>query len=488
MKEKRWVPCSEVSNRRTICMVLIPLALLFLSATMSVSAQPTQPSGTSVSTTESKGVVTGKVVDVEGNALAQVEVTALDSNSFEAAQVYTAGGDITVGQFSIGLEPGNYRLEFKKRGYEFRTLSVNVVSDKVGYLPDVVLDYSLRVSLSATSIQVDAGDLVEVSVTISNRGFEAETCSVSISAPDGWTARLQSGDVSVLGFTLDPSESRTYALKVEPSYVAVSGEVALTVFGWTTYQETLTVDVSEEEPPLLSATHTALKGSPGETVQFGVKIANPFSEELAIGLAVEVPQGWQGSLDASSGVRISGLTLSPFEVYSADLVVKIPSYAEPAAYEIVLTATSDSIDDRLVLLLEVEGMKQRMLTAKYPMVEGAPGGRVEFDVEVVNLLEEEGVFEFELTAPAGWEGEVTGPEGGALLAATLDAGEVLHAAVVLEVPDDASPGKYESSLVASSGSLREELTLKAQIARGEAHVELSTGTPFLDAYSGSDAI
>lgn len=490
MKERRWVLCSQVSSLRAICMVLIPLAVLFLSAAMSASAQPTQASGTSVSTTESKGVVTGKVVDVEGNALAQVEVTALDSNSFEAAQVYTATGDTTVGQFSIGLDPGSYRLEFKKRGYEFRTLSVSVVSDKVGYLPDVVLDYSLRVSLSATSVRVDAGDLVEVSVTISNTGFEAETCSVNISAPEGWTARLQSGDVSVLGFTLDPSESKTYALKVEPPYSSASGQVALAVFGWTTHQETLTVvvDVSEEEHTLLSATQVALKGSPGETVQFGVNVANPFSEELDIGLAVEVPQGWQGSLDAPNGAKISGLTLSPFEVYSANLVVKIPSFAEPTAYEIGLTAMSGSIDDRLVLLLEVEGMKQRMLTAKYPVVEGAPGGRAEFDVEVVNLLEEKAVFEVELTAPAGWEGEVTGPEGGTLLAVTLGAGEVLHAAVVLEIPDDASPGMYEALLVVSSGTLREELTLKAQIVKGEAHVELSTGTPFLDAYSGSDAI
>jgi len=430
----------------------------------------------------------GKVVDVDGNALTEVEVTALDSNNLEAAKVYTAGGDFTIGQFSFSLEAGSYRLEFKKRGYEFRTLSVSVVSDKIGYLPDVVLDYSLRVWLPATSVQVNVGDLVEVPVTVSNRGFEAETCSVKISVPDGWSAGIRSGDVNILGFTLDPSESRSYTLQVQPAYGSASGEVTLTVFGWRTYQTALTVQTSGKEYRLLWAKDTALKGSPGETVKFGVEVANRFSEEMNVSLAVEVPQGWQGNLVTSDGAKVSGLTLSPFETYNVNVVVKIPSYAEPAVYEINLTGTSGSMKDRLVLLLEVEGVQQRVLTARYPMIEGAPGGEATYDVDVVNLLEEKSVFEFELTTPTGWEGQVTGPEGGTLLAVTLETGEVLHAAVVLEIPDDASPGVYEASLIVSSGSLREELILGTQVAKGEARMELSTGTPFLDAYSGSDAV
>jgi len=159
-----------------------------------------------------KGGITiaGRIIDIEGNPIEGVRIEAYSGESL-VEKIHTSAN----GYFSISLAAGAYELILEKEGYETRSITVSPQS--VGYknLGEIILDYSLKFSVSQLKIRVKSMSEVSIPVTLRNKGSKDELVDIEVDAPKDWEAGIYSSSTQVLRLKLIPGETQNLMLIIK---------------------------------------------------------------------------------------------------------------------------------------------------------------------------------------------------------------------------------------------------------------------------------
>lgn len=445
------------ATRANLTRLLIFALLVSLSCSLVVTAGQSQG-------TVSAGSAYGTVTDVDGNPIRGVSVTVSDSHGSIVTRTQTASG----GDFGISsLDQGTYSVQFSKRGYQAKTLSITISRTYTLIdLGQIVLDYSLQLSIAETYLRVNCLSDISIAVTVANVGSEDEPVTMSVEAPDGWDAGIYSGSAEIIQLTTSPGYSKTLSLEVWVPYNS-SGLYNLTVtaVGWTTQECNVSVYVDKVDPQILSSKYPFARTTPGSTVAFDLTISNVLAKGFASVVLVECPTGWTADVTRQDGSQLYGISLKPGDIVQAGLALSVPGTAAPGTYQVVVSVKASDFESSLALSVTVvTGEPQPRLQTDTPYIDVYAGHTAEYLVTVGNVGDSDGILNITLEGlPAGYNWVAKDPSGSVISKLYLKAGESKQLKVDVTVPPLAEPDVKSLALQVGVGNAVDRLNLSLGI-------------------------
>jgi uncharacterized membrane protein len=293
--------------------------------------------------------VYGTVVDPNNNPIWSVSVYIYDSYGSLVTQTQTS----SAGGFLVALNPGTYKAQFDKVGYEYKSITFNVPSTGPVYLGPITLGYSLSLSVLLTYLKVNCLSEVSIPITISEKGSRNELVNLSVEVPEGWSAGIYLGQTEVCGLTLVPNQVQNLNLELQVPYNS-SGLYNATIIasGWTIQNETISVYVNNVDPQLLTSTYSTIKAMPDSTVNFDLVISNKLSERFSGVVSIELPKGWIGSVvNNADGSNLYGISLDPGSFIKATATLQVPGNITSGDY--IVTVKLKGVDPYFVSKLQL---------------------------------------------------------------------------------------------------------------------------------------
>ena len=411
---------------------------------------------------QSAGVY-GTVRDSDDNLISGVTVTAYDSSGSFLTKTQTSPG----GSFMINLDHGTYRIEFEGRGYQTRSIAVNVArAYQFTDMGDVVLDYSLGLSMTQTYLRVNCLSEISVPVTLTNKGSEDEPVNIVVAAPAGWGAGLYSGSAEISGLTLSPGDVQTLDLRVSVPFDS-SGLYNLTVvaLGWTTQGRSMSVYVDKVDPQVITSKYPFARTTPSSTVTFDLTIKNVLSKRFASLVLVECPIGWTADVTKQDGSDLYGLSLEPGDVVQAELELSVPGTVAPGTYQVMVSVKASGFESSVTLSVTVvTGEPEPRLHTDTPYIDVYAGHTAEYLVTVANVGDSDGVLSISLEGlPAGYNWVAKDSSGSVISKLYLKAGESKQLKIDVTVPPLAEPDVKSLALQVGVGDAVDRLNLSLGI-------------------------
>jgi M6 family metalloprotease-like protein len=259
------------------------------------------------------------------------------SKGLSVGQLTIAGGARGTATLTVGVPsnqvPGSHTASVTVRSSTtaldgFGTATINVVTPP----PVQCKNAAPLVTLSPSSVTLEAGSAMQLSMTVKNQSSadcDAEKFNLSASVPAGWseafggdTLTLTPGQEARVSLSLAvPSDSATGTQSVRASvYSALTG---------LTGSSSATVTINKPAPPPCTPAAPTLTVSPGNvtvqngsSVQFTLNVRNNNSSSCAsetFGVGAAVPSGWSQDLGANA------LTLASGAEGTATLTVRVPT-------------------------------------------------------------------------------------------------------------------------------------------------------------------
>ena len=411
---------------------------------------------------QSAGVY-GTVRDPDGDPIGGLTVTAYDGAGSFLAKTQTSPG----GNFVINLDRGTYKIEFGGRGYQTRSIVVNVArAYSLVDMGDVVLDYSLGLSMAQTYLRVNCLSEISVPVTLTNKGSEDEPVSISVASPDRWDAGLYSGSAEIGGLTLSPNDVQALDLRVSVPFDS-SGLYNLTVVasGWTIQSRSMSVYVDKVDPQVVTSKYPFTRTTPSSTVTFDLTIKNVLSKGFASLVLVECPVGWIADVTKQDGSDLYGLSLEPGDVVQAELALTVPGTATPGTYQIVVSVKASDFESSVTLSVTVvTGEPEPRLSTDTPYIDVYAGRTAEYLVTVGNVGDSDGIMDISLDGlPAGYNWVAKDSSGSVISKLYLKAGESKQLKIDVTVPPLAEPDVKSLVLQVGVGDASDRLNLSLGI-------------------------
>ncbi|MEM4925392.1 MAG: carboxypeptidase regulatory-like domain-containing protein, partial [Thermofilaceae archaeon] len=160
--------------------------------------------------------VAGTVLNRDGLPIDGATVVVYDSNNNVVARSTTGAG----GRFWLALPSGTYTLRLSKPGYVDRVLTFTIGKQTLYTdLGEIVMDYSLTVSLIPSQIELPVLSTASIPVSLSNKGASAENISVSVEKSCDLDVALYAGGMRVTRLLLGPGEAQSLTLQIKTPYM-----------------------------------------------------------------------------------------------------------------------------------------------------------------------------------------------------------------------------------------------------------------------------
>jgi uncharacterized membrane protein len=431
--------------------------------------------------------IIGLVTDSGGAPLGGVTVEVYRSGSFVGSTTTLANG-----YFSIPLPgTGTYDIVTYKRGYEKKSLRLDILSSGTVNLGRLSLGYALSIVADATYVVAGQGELVQLPLTIANTGAFLEEINVSVVAPTGWAADL----VSEWGFVvksvmLPPGASRSFVLRVRvPGYALGPAQLELR-FAYANVSQllTVTVEAAAKDWGLVQLLYPEVTSFAGDTLRVPVRVRNTLSESCTINVSVTAPQGWLAFLTVN-GTQTTSLRLDPGSTASALLVVGVPDGAQPGKYTVSLRADAFDVSSRSGLAVNVvPGYDRLALDTPTPVVSTYPGAPVSLSVTVFNDGTRSAFASFEVAGlPPGFSWAVKDEQGNVVTAVRVPPRSSQRVVLYIDVPSTSTPTAFNFTLAARGATSRASLEL-GLIVMGKPSLKLATQNWEVEASAGSSAV
>ncbi|MEM2929508.1 MAG: NEW3 domain-containing protein [Thermoproteota archaeon] len=401
--------------------------------------------------------VFGVVKDVEGNPLGHVAVVIYDSSGAFITKIWT----LLNGYFAISLDPGIYRIQLEKKGYEGKTITVSLNRPSVD-LEEIILGYSFRISISQTYLKVKSFSEVNIPLSIENKGSLEETITVLVEAPDGWDAGLYSGSAEIVNLTLSQGSVQSLDLKIQVPY-NVQGlySLKIRVLGSIIQEKTVSLYVEKASLQILTSTYPIAQAQPGSTVVFDLTVRNVLSERLTGTISLELPAGWTGSVVKNDGSVLYGVSLGSGESVNVRAKIDVPVDVASGSYETTVFFKTKDFDSTFPLtVIVVKGVPKLKLRTDTPYVDAYSGGTANYLIEVENIGDSDGVVSISLTGlPSGYNWVVKDSSGSVVSKLYAKAGEVKKLNMIVSIPPLAEPDLLSIVLEANTNSSIDRLNL-----------------------------
>ncbi|MBC7249572.1 MAG: hypothetical protein H5T62_04750 [Anaerolineae bacterium] len=304
--------------------------------------------------------------------------------------------------------------------------------------PDLVL------STTYPSQVVALGESVTISLKISTEATPQVVWLDMKQIPEGWTATFRGAGKVIKAVYVEPDNSASVSLKLEPPANAASGSyefVALARGENGEVELPLELVVEEKLPPKLAfdIDLPTLKGKPSSTFRYSATLKNEGDEEVTVNLLADAPAGFTVTFK-SGGQEVSSLPMEANQ--SKSLSIEVRPYAElPAGdYPIVVRAQGDNAEAVLSLTATVTGEPDVSLTAPDGRLSGRAyaGEETPFKLIVRNTGSAPArAVEMSASEPTGWSVEFEPKE-----IDEIPAGQQVEVTAKIRPADKALAGDY----------------------------------------------
>ncbi len=435
--------------------------------------------------------VEGRIIDEDEGELEDVKVEVYSSKG----ALITSEDTDSDGEFRLYLEENDtYTLHFSKSGYATATKSI-YLSDEDIDLEDIVLLKALRLSSPVLSRVASPGDKLMLPFTVSNIGEESEEVELSVSKPEDWSTRIldETGEVTEVYLSTGTSLNLQLEAKI-PLTSTGKNSLSLTAEGKTetTLKFKITVEPSNES--IISCQFPGKSTAPGYTIQFQMKLKNPFGDEMAFRVDVDSkPLNWTASVESTAGEAVTEVTLDSSEF--VDLIVKVtpPVTAKNGEYGIVVKAESSDGNVTTFLPLNVTltaaEEEEIQVAATFLEVTAEAGKVVRYPITIINSGETDRTLLLSVVEnPTDWKVAFKSETDSSTVEVSglyLTAGEFENLVFEVTPPSTANIGSYAIPVQVESedGAIRIRLELKA-IITGSYILNLEPSTLYTDATVG----
>ncbi|MBO3800462.1 MAG: carboxypeptidase regulatory-like domain-containing protein [Candidatus Brockarchaeota archaeon] len=428
--------------------------------------------------------ITGKIIDVNGNPIERVEVEAYSDQSL-VEKTHTSAN----GYFSISLASGAYELILEKDGYETRSITISPQSIGHRNLGNIILDYSLKFSVSQLKIRVKSMSEVGIQVTLRNKGSKDELVDIEVDAPSGWEAGMYSDSMQVWRLKLFPGETQSLTLILRIPFNA-SGEylIKTRVIGSIVREEEISVQVDKEEPQIFIANQLSVQGLCGSSVNFELMVKNPLKKRLTSQISVSAPWEWEAIVLREDGKRLYDVSLDPGEYVKVVLKVSVPEDAQPGRYRVRIQASSQEFtSSQEFYVMVTKGVFNPKVYTGTPYVEAYAGSSASFPIEVENTGDSDGILSINVTQlPVGYSWKLSDPNGNILSKVYLKSNERKKLNLVIDVPPLEEPRTIPFLLEAHTAESSSRLGLTLGIL-GFYSMSYETRSFYMETTAGSES-
>jgi uncharacterized membrane protein len=203
----------------------------------------------------------------------------------------------------------------------------------------------IAITTKFPEVTVEAGEVVQYHITVSNLGDMNRLLFLSIVPPSDWKAVFQSGDLEISRLDIAAGSSEDLIIKVTPPSTVSLDTYDLPVqikseSGVVLAEIDLKATITGSHKLYLSLSTLMTSTTSGDSASFTATVTNTgFSSLSVIGLDVEVEDGWD--------VKISPAQvdlLRPQESFSFKIVIDTPEDTVSGDYLVTLTGLSDQVD------------------------------------------------------------------------------------------------------------------------------------------------
>lgn len=230
-------------------------------------------------------------------------------------------------------------------------------------------------------------------------------------------------------------------------------------------------------PISLYTPYTGISLTPGESISYTVDIINDSNEVQNVSFKLEnLPEDWDYSI-RSGGNSIQQLSVRPQDEEDITLEVEVPLEVDKGRNEFRLVAEgNDGETTSLPFMIEIteKGTFQTEFTSDQPNMEGHADSEFSYSTTLKNQTAEEQHYGLSAQAPEGWFVQFkVGSDS--VTSVTLEPNESQDIKVEVVPAENATAETYTIPVVASAGSVSEEIELEAVIT-GKYDIELTTET------------
>ncbi|MFH1821125.1 MAG: NEW3 domain-containing protein [Methanobacteriota archaeon] len=306
----------------------------------------------------------------------------------------------------------------------------------------------VKVTTPFPRIQVNPGQDIVLTVTVSNLGSEYETLDLEVSELQDWQVTLKSSGYLVKMVTLAPFENQAIVLTAKPPIGVGLGSYTVEVNasdGAGNIKDSLeiVIDIAEVSPLglSLSTASPSIEGPAGQDFTFTVELKNDTGEGRDIVLSAVNPTDWNVTFKQGyQGTLVRAVNIDSGGKSSLQVAVSPPSNVEAGEYHITVQATSGAYEKSLELGVVITGTYKLGLTTSDGLLNlSAPQGE-KTPVTLVVTNNGSAALEsmtFSSSKPSGWE--VTFEPSNVPLVSAGSSGQVT---ANIKPASDAIPGDY----------------------------------------------
>jgi len=239
---------------------------------------------------------------------------------------------------------------------------------------------------------------------------------------------------------------------------------------------------------LFYADYTRLGVGAGDEVSLDLTLDNRGDIPEDVNLTIAAPEGWEATLTAwaTKDAEIRSVHLEPDQETPKKLTLKttVPKTAEAGTYSIKVTASSKDLAVQRSVEIAIEvpeegagytGPAAVELKSDYQSLGAAPGGNVEFRIEVTNKSAEDRTFDFAAEVPALVDVQFMPASDRTKQVSSLNikAGETVTVIMKLTLGADVPPGPFKVKFSAASKETRAETEVQVDV-KGKGSMLLGT--------------
>ncbi|KXA96897.1 hypothetical protein AKJ37_04190 [candidate division MSBL1 archaeon SCGC-AAA259I09] len=219
----------------------------------------------------------------------------------------------------------------------------------------------------------------------------------------------------------------------------------------------------------------------GESVDRKITIHNPSSSSKLVNFSISTANdNWSASL-RESGVEVKSAYLQAGGESNLTLRISPPTDTKEGTYPVEVKALNqeETVLDTLEILVDVEpsAVTGIEVQTKYPKMEGPPGKKMEFTIDVTNHGDRKTInYGVNVQGQEGWKTNISPRfEDKSINSQSFEAGEEKTINLTVTPPETVKPDDYKVDFVASSGAVKDNLSLIVSIP-GTYKLDLTTKT------------
>jgi uncharacterized membrane protein len=203
----------------------------------------------------------------------------------------------------------------------------------------------ISVSTKFPEVTIEAGEVIQYHITVSNLGDINRLLSLSIVPPADWKAVFKSGDIEISLLAIAAGGSEDLIIEVTPPSTVSLDTYDLPVqikseSGVVFAEINLKATITGSHKMYLSLSTLLTSTTSGDSASFTATVTNTgFSTLSVVGLEVEAEDGWDVEI---SPVQVD--LLKPQESFSFNVVIDTPKDTLSGDYLVTLTGLSDQAE------------------------------------------------------------------------------------------------------------------------------------------------